>query len=287
MSLPILSILGTTNASGEPRLDVNYPGYNFNISDQRRAKEFMADFDRMVLNGTLPTFIYLYQPNDHTGGIQAPNANQFTNSPLEEVADADVALGMVVQHIMTSPIYYQYDSNVGSAVFVTWDDAQSSLDHIHPHRTPLLVISPFAKPGYIATRHYSTASIVKTEELLMGLPPNNLGDLFATDLRDLFQPTYNGITASQIQFAPKVQYQPSKEGVRIWKLASALDTSAPDRDSRRIGALVRLSAEADELFSNASKAGELDSAQYKKQQEKLYEEAMHVVTTGALRDSDD
>ena len=83
----------------------------------------------------------------------------------------------------------------GSAIFITEDDAQSSLDHIHPHRTPLTVVSPYAKPGYLANRHYSTASIVKTEELLLGLPPKNLGDLFATDLRDLFQPTYNQITA--------------------------------------------------------------------------------------------
>ena len=76
---------------------------------------------------------------------------------------------------------------------MTFDDAQSTLDHIHPYRTPLIVVSPYAKPGYVAKRHYSTASIVKTEELLLGLPPNNLGDLFATDLRDLFQSTYNNI----------------------------------------------------------------------------------------------
>jgi YVTN family beta-propeller protein len=287
MSMPILSILGTNNASGEPRLDVNYPGYNFNISDQRRAQEFMNDFDRMILNGTLPTYIYLYQPNDHTGSIQAPNANLFTNTPLEEVADADVALGMVIQHIMTSPIYYEYTSNIGTAIFVTFDDAQSSLDHIHPHRTPLLVISPFAKPGYIATRHYSTASIVKTEELLLGLPAGNLGDLLATDLRDMFQSKYNGITSGKVQFAPMVKYLPTVEGKRIWTLASALNTMAPDRDSHRLGALIRLSAQADELHNNAEKENRLSSAEYKKEQEKLYEAATKVVSTGAPRDDDD
>ena len=59
----------------------------------------------------------------------------------------------------------------------------------------MTLVSPYAKPGHLAKRHYSTASIVKTEELLLGLPPMNLGDLFATDLRDLFQPNYNQITA--------------------------------------------------------------------------------------------
>ncbi len=286
MSLPVVSILGTSNASGEPRLDVNYPGYNFNISDQRRAQEFIKDFDRMVLNGTLPTFIYLYQPNDHTGSVQAPNNSIFT-SALQEVADGDVALGMVVQHIMQSPIYYEYSSNAGTAIFVTYDDAQSSLDHIHPHRTPLVLVSPFAKPAYMATRHYSTASVVKTEELLLGLPPNNLGDLLATDLRDMFQPMYNGITASQIPFAPQIEYKASKEGERVWSLASKLDTSAPDRDSHRLGALIRLSAKADDLHNAAEEENRLESPDYKKQQESLFQEATRVVNTAVPRDSDD
>jgi len=73
LATPILAVLGTNNASGEPRLHHNYPGYNFNISDQRRAQEFCKDFDRMVAKGTLPQFLYIYQPNDHTGSIQARN----------------------------------------------------------------------------------------------------------------------------------------------------------------------------------------------------------------------
>ena len=76
LSLPVLAILGTNNANNEPRLDQNYPGYNFNISDQRRAMEFISDFDRMVQKGTLPQFLYIYQPNDHTGKVQASNASR-------------------------------------------------------------------------------------------------------------------------------------------------------------------------------------------------------------------
>jgi Phosphoesterase family len=284
----VLSVLGTNNASGEPRLDRKYPGYNFNISDQRRAREFIADFDRMVSEGTLPTFIYLYQPNDHTGGVQAPNAAVVGSSPLQQVADADVGLGMVIQHIMSSPVYYDAKTGDGSAIFVTWDDAQSSLDHIHPHRTPLLVVGPYAKPRYVAKRHYVTASIVKTEELLLGLPPNNLGDLFATDLRDMFQPDYNGVKASDIAFQLQVTYVPSLEGKRIWALARNLDTSAPDRDSRRLGVLSRLSLRADELHRSAAHSHRLNSSAYKKQQRQLFEAATRMVkTTAVARDSDD
>ena len=288
MKLPILGILGTNNKNGTPRLDLNYPGYNFNISDQRRALEFIKDFDAMVSAGTLPQFLYIYQPNDHTGSVQAPNAGAVvTNGPLQQVGDSDTGLGMVVQHIMKSPAYYNATKNTGAAIFMTYDDAQSSLDHIHPHRTPLLVISPFAKAGFIATRHYSTASIVKTENLLLGMPANNFGDLFATDLRDMFQSTYNGITADQINFNLDPTITPSLEGKKIWSLVSELDTSAPDRDSYRLGVLIRLSIKADELHEQAAKSKTLESAAYQKQQNELYDEAEKLVSTAAPADNDD
>lgn len=293
LKLPILAILGSKNANGEPRLDTNYPGYNFNISDQRRAKEFIQDFDRMVSQGTLPQFIYIYQPNDHTGGFQATNATGpnppsiVSNGPVQEVADGDIGLGMVVNHIMKSPVYYNSTTGEGSAIFMTYDDAQSTLDHIHPHRTPLILISPFAKPGYLAKRHYITASVVKTEELLLGLPPNNLGDLFATDLRDMFQPQYNGITASDVPVTVTAVYRPSKEGKRIWSLVAKLDTSGPDRDSFRLGALARLSMQADELHKQGAKKHRLGSASYKTQQASLYRDALRLVNSPAPRDLDD
>src|SRR6266852_5147098 len=108
----------------------------------------------MVSAGTLPQFIYIYQPNDHTGGIQATNVPSPTSA--QQVEDSDIALGMVIQHIMNSSVYYNPKTREGSAIFVTYDDAQSTLDHIHPHRTPLLVVSPYAKPGYLGKKHYST-----------------------------------------------------------------------------------------------------------------------------------
>jgi YVTN family beta-propeller protein len=288
MSMPILAILGGHNHNGEARLDRDYPGYNFNISDQRRAKEFIKDFDRMVENGTLPQFVYIYQPNDHTGGIQAPNGsiNTTSSTGLQLVADGDVGLGMVVKHIMESPVYYNHRTGEGSAIFITYDDAQSSLDHIHPHRTPLIVVSPYAKPGYLGKRHYVTASVVKTEELLLGLPPNNLGDLFATDLRDLFQSHYNAIDAADFKVQAS-SYSPTREGRRIWSLVAKLDTSAPDRDSRRLGALLRLTLAADNLHRAAATSHRLGTRTYRDQQATLYRNAFKLVNAPAPRDLDD
>ena len=281
MSLPILQVLGTNNPNGEPRLDHFYPGYNFNISDQRRATEFNADLDGMIAAGTVPQLIYLYLPNNHTGGVQAPNkaqANQ-VNSAAQQVADGDAALGMVLNHIMNSPLYYDPATGTGAAIFMTFDDAQATLDHIHPHRTPLTVVSPFAKPGYMSTKHYSTASVVKTEELLLGLPPNNLGDLFATDLRDMFQPTYNGIAPSA--FKPTIPaYVTTPEGAAIWSLVSQLDTTGPDKDSARLGELARISMQADDLHKAAEATHKLRTAAYKKKQAALYGAAVKMVANG-------
>ena len=272
MTLPGLAVLGDNNDNGEPRVDPEYPGYNFNISDQRRARRFIAEFDRMVGSGTLPQFVYIYQPNDHTGSAQAANRTDIGATAPQQVADGDIGLGMVVKHIMQSPVYYNAATGEGSAIFMTYDDAQSTLDHIHPYRTPLIVMGPYAKPGYTAAKHYSTASIVKTEELLLGLPPNNLGDLFATDLRDMFQSTYNGITADQVKPLLNIAYTPSPEGVKIWELAKKLDLAGPDRDSARLGALARLSMEADALRTK----GKTRSRAYRKAQKKLYEAAVEV-----------
>ncbi len=201
LSLPALAVLGGKNPNGEPRVDLNYPGVNLNISDQRRALEFIRDFDRMAAAGTVPQLIYIYLPNSAGGAIQAPNASGITtNAALQQAADGDAALGMIVDHLMNSPVYYDPSSRTGSAIFVTYASSQTAVDHIHPHRNLLVAISPFAKSSYLATRHYSSASVVKTAELLLGLPPNNLGDLFATDLRDMFQNAYNGISSGAIPF---------------------------------------------------------------------------------------
>jgi YVTN family beta-propeller protein len=291
LQLPMLAILGENNVSGEPRIDTNYPGFNLNISDQRRAEEFIRDFDRMVSQGTLPHYMHIWLPNSHTGygaPLQAPNASKVvTNSPMQQVADSDVALGMIVNHIMNSPVYFNQATGEGSAIFITFDDAQATLDHIHPHRTPLIVVSPYARPGYVAKRHYSSASVVKTEELLLGLPPNNLGDLFATDLRDLFQSRYNKIHANDVPVTKIASYTPSEEGQRIWSLAKRLDLSGVDRDSFRLGALARLSIGADDLHRTAKNKRRLNSRSYKAKQARLFRDALQLVSSSARHNDND
>jgi YVTN family beta-propeller protein len=286
LDLPDLAVLGMNNANGEPHVDGNYPGYNFNISDQRRALEFIRDYDRMLAAGTLPQLMHVYLPNDHMGSVQAPNRSMVGSSPFQQVADGDVALGMIVQHVMKSRAYYNSETGQGTAIFITFDDAQATRDHIHQHRTGMVLVSPFAKRGYLGKRHYVSASIVKTEELLLGLPPNNLGDLLATDMRDMFQPDYNGVKASDLTFTREVSYRPTPEGLRIWKLAALLDTAAPDRDSKRLGAVARLSIRADALHRSAARAHRLHRRSYARAQRALLAAAERIARTPTGRDDD-
>jgi hypothetical protein len=238
----------------------------------------------MVRNGRLPKFLYIYLPNDHTGettasnfGIDPKTGKPVHPEPAQQVQDSDVALGMVVNHLMKSKIYYDKATNTGAAIFITFDDAQATRDHIHPHRTPLILVSPFAKPGYIAKKHYSTASIVKTEELLLGLPPNNLGDLLATDLSDLFQLGYNHLTIRSGQFNRVITYSSTPPGQEIWAFVHEIDTEEPDQDSSRLGALARLSMKADSLYREAETNNRLTNIEYLSAQRELVHQARALV----------
>jgi hypothetical protein len=82
-------------------------------------------------------------------------------------------------------------------------------------------------------------------------------------------------------------YNPSEEGRNIWRLSAKLDTSAPDRDSHRLGALIRLVLAADELHPAAAEKKRLKTRAYRKSQEKLYNAALRVLNSPKPRDSDD
>jgi len=137
-----------------------YPGWNLDIQDIRREKVFEADFDSLVQANALPRFSTIYLPNDHTSGL-----HKGAYTPIAQVADNDLALGRLVEHISHSPVWKE------SAIFVLEDDAQDGPDHVDAHRSPAYVISPFIKRHAVNHTLYSTTSILHTMELILGLPP--------------------------------------------------------------------------------------------------------------------
>lgn len=169
-------------------VDERYPGWNLRIRDERRAREFVRDFDTLAAAGKAPRYTVIWLPSNHGGtGRDIP--------PFpEEVADGDRALGIIVSHLTRLPIWKD------SAIFITSADASSQRDHVSSQRSFAIVVSPYAKRGYVGHRHLATVSVLKTEEELLGVPPLSLRDLLATDMADFFtsRPNFSPYTAKAV-----------------------------------------------------------------------------------------
>src|SRR5439155_10764004 len=115
-------------------------------------------------------------PNDHTSGTKAG-----LPTPTAAVADNDLALGRVVEAVTKSKFWKE------TAIFVVEDDAQNGPDHVDAHRTVALVISPYTKHGHVDSSMYSTASMLRTMELILGLKPMSQFDAAARPMYASFQ----------------------------------------------------------------------------------------------------
>jgi phospholipase C len=82
-----------------------------------------------------------------------------------------------------------------AAIIVTWDDWGGWYDHVAPRiydsyelgfRVPMIVISPYAKRGYVSHDNYEFGSILKFTEETFGLPSLGTTDLRSNDLSDCF-----------------------------------------------------------------------------------------------------
>lgn len=160
--------------------DRKYPTFNMGIPDQYRYAEFLRDFTRRSKGGYKPALTVIRLPNDHTGAPRAADGYPYETS---FVADNDLALGKIVDTISHSAIWKD------TAIFVIEDDSQSGVDHVDAHRSPVLMISPYTKRGYISHRHTSFASVQKTIYELLGIGPLNLEDALSADMSDAFTST--------------------------------------------------------------------------------------------------
>jgi YVTN family beta-propeller protein len=150
-----------------------YPGFNMNIPDQYRASQFIQEMEGMAL----PQFVFIHLPNDHMADARPADGYPYAES---FVADNDYALGRIVEYLSGRKEWGE------TVVLVTEDDAQSGVDHIDAHRTVLMALGPWIKPGYISHVNTSFPGLLKTVFRLLGMGPLNLYDAAATDLSDLF-----------------------------------------------------------------------------------------------------
>jgi hypothetical protein len=156
----------------------NFPAWSANIPDVARAQIFIADLHRMEKEGSMPNLILLQLPSNHTSGT-TPGAS----TPSAMVADNDLALGHTVEALTKSAFWPKM------AIFIVEDDAQNGVDHVDGHRTVALAASPYIQRGTVDSTFYSTQSMVKTIELILGLPTMSIFDLIAADMRHSFAET--------------------------------------------------------------------------------------------------
>jgi hypothetical protein len=114
-------------------------------------------------------------PNDHTVGTR-----EGYPTPRAAVADNDLALGRIVEAVSNSSFWEE------TAIFVVQDDPQGGFDHVDGRRTVAMVISPYTKRGDVVSTHYNQNSILRTIELILGLPPMSQFDMAATPMVDAF-----------------------------------------------------------------------------------------------------
>jgi YVTN family beta-propeller protein len=177
---PLTYPLGTYTAKTDiPSLakitKADFPNFDLNIPDQYRASMFQQDFAGYVKNNNLPALNMMWVMNDHTAGTTPGGI-----TPEAHVADNDLAVGRIVDTITHSPYWKN------SAIFVVEDDSQNGVDHVDGHRTPALVISPYAKRGAVVDSYYSQLNMMRTIEQVLGLPPMNQQDMAAEPMYDAF-----------------------------------------------------------------------------------------------------
>jgi hypothetical protein len=175
----------------------------------------------------LPSYVDLFYPNDHGGGAFDINPSGPAWSYKRFVQDNDTALGLTVDLISNSPCWKD------TVIFVVEDDSQNGLDHVDGYRSIFLAISPWVKREHVSKRHISLASIFKTVNLILGLPPLNQYDAAATDLREMFtdRPDFR-----PYQFVP-VPYDTAAS--QAWIDATrSIDFSEPDRDEVNLRAAI-------------------------------------------------
>jgi YVTN family beta-propeller protein len=152
---------------------------NMVFNDQYRADAFIREWDMYTKGDSLPNLMILSLPNDHSAGT-SPSFP----TPYSMVADNDLALGRIIEHISNSKYF---DSTV---IMVTQDDSQGGWDHISGYRTVGLVVSAYST-GKLVTTNYNQTSMVRTIEQILGIPPMNVLDATATPMFDCFSSTKN------------------------------------------------------------------------------------------------
>lgn len=198
-------------------IDEHYRAWDLDFPDVKRAERFIAELRRFEKDGGMPRLQVLRLGNDHTQGTRAGK-----RTPTAMVADNDHALGMVVEAVSRSKFW------ADTAIFVLEDDAQNGPDHVDAHRMPGFVVSAWTKRRAVDSTLYSTTSMLRTIELILGLQPMSQYDAAAMPMWGAFGQEANlaGYTARPAQVDVNAVNTPLAWGARE---SRKMDFSEPDK----------------------------------------------------------
>jgi YVTN family beta-propeller protein len=151
------------------------PSFDLSVKDVVREAIWEHDFDSLLTKNAVPRFSSIRISNDHTSGQR-----KGAISPIAAVADNDLAVGQLLEHLSKSSIWKE------SVVFILEDDAQNGPDHIDAHRSPVFLAGPYVKRNAVIHNMYSTSGVLRTIELILGLPPMSQYDAAAVPLFECF-----------------------------------------------------------------------------------------------------
>ena len=207
-------------------INILYPPWELMIPDNRRIDVWLKEFTAEEASGGVPALSIIRLGNDHTNGTRPG-----TRTPRAMVAENDLALGRLVEAISHSSIWKE------SAIFVLEDDAQSGPDHVDAHRSPALVISPFSRRRAVDSTMYSTSGMLRTIELILGLPPMSQYDAAAMPMYNAMQPTPEAAPFTHL--APRISLDEKNDSLAYGADASmrmnlADADMAPERELNEI-----------------------------------------------------
>jgi len=167
-----------TSAALAPYTDIYFRGFDNVLPDYYRFKEWEREFDSKYAAGGLPDLSLVRFMHDHTGDFG--RAILGVNTPELQVADNDYAVGLLAEKISRSR--YRDDT----LIFVIEDDAQDGGDHVDSHRSIAFVIGPYVKQKAVVSTPYTTLSMLRTMEEILGVGNLNLNDASANAMADVF-----------------------------------------------------------------------------------------------------
>jgi YVTN family beta-propeller protein len=193
-----------------------FDGFNLHIKDTVRYRAWEKDFDELVASNSLPQLMTVRFGNDHTEGMAAGRP-----SPFAHVADNDLAIGMFMEHLSKSPVWKE------SVVFILEDDAQNGPDHVDAHRSPAYIAGGYVKRHFVDHTMYTTSSMLRTMELILGMPPMTQYDAAATPMWRCFN-EHPDVTTFACLPANVNLDEINPDGTKLAAMSKGLDFSKED-----------------------------------------------------------